>query len=65
MSMYPEVQKKARALLDEVVSANHPPTFEDLDEIPYIYALLKETMRWRTIMPLCEINFRTVRLTSG
>ncbi|KAI9457948.1 cytochrome P450 [Lactarius psammicola] len=52
MIAYPEVQKRAQAELDEVVGSARPPTFADLPSLPYIRALVKETLRWSLTIPL-------------
>ncbi|KAI9447043.1 cytochrome P450 [Lactarius psammicola] len=52
MVAYPEVQKQAHAELDEVVGSARPPTFADLPALPYIRAMVKETLRWSLTVPL-------------
>ena len=52
MVNHPDVQQKAWAELDAVVGPDHLPTFEDRDSLPYINAIVKETMRWHSIVPL-------------
>jgi cytochrome P450 len=52
MIAYPEVQNRAHAELDEVVGSARPPTFADLPSLPYIRAMVKETLRWSPIVPL-------------
>ena len=52
MAAHPEVQKRAQAELDAVVGPNRLPEFEDQDSLPYICALTKELLRWRTVVPL-------------
>jgi cytochrome P450 len=54
MILYPEVQKKAQMELDRVVGRDRLPSFQDLDHLPYIHAILKEIMRWRGVGPLGE-----------
>ncbi|KAI9443598.1 cytochrome P450 [Lactarius indigo] len=49
---YPEVQTRAHAELDEVVGSARPPTFADLPSLPYIRAMVKETLRWSPTVPL-------------
>ncbi|KAF8153047.1 cytochrome P450 [Crassisporium funariophilum] len=49
MLHYPEVQKKAQAELDAVIGHDRMPEYEDKENLPYVGALLKETMRWRPI----------------
>lgn len=52
MAMYPDVQKRAQAVLDEVVGTSRLPDFSDRDRLPYIEAMIMETMRWQVITPL-------------
>jgi len=42
MTAFPEVQKKAQEELDRVVGSDRLPTLEDLENLPYVDALLKE-----------------------
>ncbi|KAF8273313.1 cytochrome P450 [Lactarius quietus] len=51
MLAYPEVQARAHAELDEVVGRARPPTFADVPSLPYIRAMVKETLRWSPIFP--------------
>ena len=51
MVAYPEVQNQAHAELDEVVGTARPPTFADIISLPYIRAMVKETLRWSPILP--------------
>ncbi|KZS94053.1 cytochrome P450 [Sistotremastrum niveocremeum HHB9708] len=51
MMLYPEVQKKAQEQLDKLLQHDRLPTFEDMENLPYITALMKETLRWRPIVP--------------
>lgn len=50
--MYPEVQKKAQAEIDAVIGNGRLPEFSDRHALPYINALVKESMRWQSIIPL-------------
>ncbi len=52
MACYPDIQKKARQELDRVIGPNHLPTFEDRQSLPYVTAIAKESMRWRSVAPL-------------
>jgi cytochrome P450 len=52
MLAYPDVQAKAHAELDEVVGRARPPTFADAPSLPYIRAMVKETLRWSPITVL-------------
>ena len=51
MLVYPSVQTRAHAELDEVVGRARPPTFADLPFLPYIRAMVKETVRWSSLTP--------------
>ncbi|KAH9039825.1 cytochrome P450 [Lactarius pseudohatsudake] len=50
--LYPEVQKRAQAELDSVISRDRLPTYDDRPHLPYIEAMSKELMRWHMVMPL-------------
>ena len=52
MALYPEVQKKAQAEIDTVVGPHRLPDFEDRPSLPYINAIVKESMRWHLVAPL-------------
>ncbi|TFK72866.1 cytochrome P450 [Pluteus cervinus] len=51
MLLFPAAQKAAQAELDEVVGHDRLPEFTDADNLPYIMAALKESLRWRPIAP--------------
>ncbi|KAF8515735.1 cytochrome P450 [Gautieria morchelliformis] len=52
MILYPDVQRKAQAELDDVIGADRLPGFEDRQNLPYINALCKEIQRWHPVFPL-------------
>ncbi|KAI0088573.1 cytochrome P450 [Irpex rosettiformis] len=52
MLNYPDVMRKAQAELDEVVGRERIPTFGDKDNLPYIRAIVRETLRWRPVSPI-------------
>jgi cytochrome P450 len=52
MVAYPETQARAQAELDAVVGRSRLPTFADYPHLPYIRAMVKETVRWGTTSPL-------------
>ena len=52
MVTYPEVQRRAQAELDAVVGRARTPTFADFQCLPYIRAMVKEALRWRTSGPV-------------
>ncbi|KAG9048574.1 hypothetical protein FS837_012515 [Tulasnella sp. UAMH 9824] len=45
MSLYPEVQAKAREELDRAVG-DRLPSLADRPELPYIFAIVQEVLRW-------------------
>ncbi|KAI0695237.1 cytochrome P450 [Cytidiella melzeri] len=49
---FPECQKKAHEELDRVVGHDRAPEFDDLENLPYIQAITKETHRFRPNAPL-------------
>ncbi|KAG6918023.1 hypothetical protein DXG01_016875 [Tephrocybe rancida] len=51
MLHYPEVMRKAQAELDTVIGSGRLPGFEDQSSLPYMQALIKESTRWRPIVP--------------
>jgi cytochrome P450 len=46
MVCFPEVQIKAQAELDRVVNTGRLPDFDDMDELPYLSAIVKEVFRF-------------------
>jgi cytochrome P450 len=52
MLLHPHVMRRAHAELDAVVGRDRFPSFKDKDSLPYLQAILKETLRWRPAAPL-------------
>jgi cytochrome P450 len=50
--LYPEVQKRAQAELDTVITRDRLPTFDDRPRLPYIDAMCRELQRWQMVTPL-------------
>ncbi|KAJ7108037.1 cytochrome P450 [Mycena crocata] len=48
----PELQDKAHKELDAVVGRDRLPTLSDMNQMPYIRALGRETLRWHPVDPL-------------
>lgn len=57
MALYPESQMKAQAEIDAVIGNTRLPTFRDLDALPYVNAVLKETLRWQNVTPMGTLSF--------
>lgn len=56
MVLYPEVQRRAQAEIDAVIGPDRLPTLADRDNLPYINALVRETLRWGPSVPLGTPN---------
>ncbi|VDC07343.1 unnamed protein product [Peniophora sp. CBMAI 1063] len=52
MTLYPGSQQTAQQELDNVLGFGSLPTIADRERLPYIQALVKETMRWHPMLPL-------------
>lgn len=52
MTLFPGVQLKAQEEIDRVVGAGRLPSIEDRDSLPYINAVVKESLRWWPIAPM-------------
>jgi|SRR5579859_312422 len=51
-TVFPNVMDAAHEELDRVVGRDRMPTFEDEENLPYIKAMVKETLRWRPVAVL-------------
>ena len=60
MAMYPEVLRKAQAEIDTVVGVSRLPDFNDRPHLPYVNAIIKETMRWKMVLPIGKRFFNVV-----
>ncbi|KAJ6562700.1 cytochrome P450 [Mycena vulgaris] len=68
----PEAQKKAQAELDSVIGQGHLPDFTDEPSLPYISAIVKEVLRWKSVTPIAiphylavEDEYRGYRIPAG
>ncbi|KAI0683655.1 cytochrome P450 [Cerioporus squamosus] len=52
MASNPPIQKRAQDALDTMVGPDRLPTLEDKPDLPYITAIVKECLRWRSVVPL-------------
>jgi hypothetical protein len=52
MLLYQDAQKKGQAELDKVLNGRLPEP-DDSPSLPYINAMVKETLRWCLVAPSC------------
>lgn len=52
MVLYPEVQRRAQEEIDGVVGPDRLPDFNDRPYLPFVEAVLRETLRWHPVVPL-------------
>ena len=52
MVLHPDVQAKAQADIDRVVGQDRLPDFNDRPVLPYLDAILHETLRWYPVAPI-------------
>ncbi|PNP53777.1 hypothetical protein THARTR1_05901 [Trichoderma harzianum] len=72
MIMNPDVQRKAQEEIDRVVGPHRLPTRDDRENLPYINAIVKESLRYFPVAPMGvphmaseEVFFRGYRIPSG
>ncbi|KAF4982478.1 hypothetical protein FZEAL_1903 [Fusarium zealandicum] len=52
MIVFPDVQRKAQEEIDNVIGSARLPVFQDREKLPYVNALLQETLRWMPVVPV-------------
>lgn len=55
MVLFPEAQRRAQREIDGVVGPNRLPGFSDRPSLPFVEAVLRETLRWHPAVPLGEL----------
>ncbi|KAG8930433.1 hypothetical protein FRC01_002765 [Tulasnella sp. 417] len=50
MILFPSIQKKAQAEIDRVIGPRRLPTFKDQSDLPYLHAVILETLRWNPVL---------------
>ncbi|TFK29251.1 cytochrome P450 [Coprinopsis marcescibilis] len=51
IAIHPDVAKKAQREIDTVVGTDRLPAFSDRENLPYLNALVKEVLRWNSVVP--------------
>lgn len=52
LALNPEKMKTAQMELDCVIGREHRPTVQDRQSLPYVHAIVKETLRWHPPLPM-------------
>jgi hypothetical protein len=52
LALHPDILRTAQAEIDSVVGRQYTPSIEDRDALPYILAIVKETLRWHPPLPM-------------
>ena len=52
MVLYPDVQARARAEINQVVRHDTIPSMDDRTSLPYLDAVFYEVLRWYPVVPL-------------
>jgi cytochrome P450 len=53
MMVFPEVQRRAQEEIDRVIGKDRLPMLADREKLPYIEGVMKETLRWNPVAPMC------------
>ena len=48
----PHTWKRAQVDIDTVIGTDRLPEFDDRASLPYVEAIIRETMRWRPVTPI-------------
>ena len=59
LSLNPDVVKKAQAELEAVVGPHRLPNPKDQESLPYVNAIVLESLRWHVVVPLA-VPHRTI-----
>ncbi|KAF3480833.1 cytochrome P450 2D18 [Arthroderma uncinatum] len=51
MALYPAAQHEAQREIDVIVGEGRSPDWGDYASLPYVAMVIKETMRWRPVLP--------------
>jgi len=59
MVLNPHALKRAQTEIDAIVGTDRLPDFGDRLALPYVNAIIRETLRWQPAVPLGKVTFRT------
>jgi cytochrome P450 len=63
LSAYPDTQRRAHDELDRVIGNSRSPNFDDANQLPYIRAIVKETLRIRPLACMGIPHYTTADIT--
>ena len=63
LSANPDVRRKAHEEIDKVVGSSRSPSFDDEVDLPYIRAIVKETLRLRPVTNIGTPHYTTAPIT--
>lgn len=52
VATHPDVQRRAQEEIDAVIGPSRVPTFEDIEQLPYVRATIQEVTRFRPVAPI-------------
>ncbi|KAJ7758742.1 cytochrome P450 [Mycena metata] len=52
LALHPQILRTAQTEIDSVVGRQRPPSIEDRHALPYVLAIVKETLRWHPPLPM-------------
>ena len=52
MTLFPDIQQRAKQEIDAVVGCEELVSFKDRPSLPYVEALFREILRWSPVVPL-------------
>lgn len=55
MALNRDRQLRAQAEIDTVIGGDRLPVINDRKDLPYVNAVMKETMRWQPAVPMGEL----------
>ncbi|GIX68767.1 vitamin D 25-hydroxylase [Caerostris extrusa] len=56
MALYPDIQKKVQKEVDTVLGKDGKMMWSERSKVPFLYATMLETHRWKTVTPLGVIH---------
>ena len=48
----PRIWKRAQAEIDAMVGTDRLPEYDDRPSLPYVDAIIRETLRWKPVTPM-------------